>query len=74
MPSFEWITHDWASLIDGFGNRKMISLEDFRGLSGLDEDADWMSLAQEWGRKQSPVIDVGVIGQDSETVTLRKRP
>ena len=45
-----------AQLNYSFENSKTISLQDFLTRSALEGDSDWLSLAQAWGRKQSPMI------------------
>lgn len=75
-PSFEWIIRDWSALTDGFGETKTVELRQFLrrcgGLeAGIDED-NWRGVANEWGRSQSPPIDVNQ-SNDASTVILRKR-
>ena len=72
MPNFEWILRNWAELNDSFENSKTISLRDFLTRSGLEEDSDWLSLAQAWGREQSPMILIDPHARDPRIVVLHK--
>ena len=71
MASFDWITRQWSFLSDAPGNSKSIGSQEFLRRSGVDERSDWLSLAQDWGRKQSPTITVEY-RKDKSTVILRK--
>ena len=72
MPGFDWITRQWSFLSDAAGNSKSIGRHEFLRRSGVEESSDWLSLAQDWGRKQSPAIAVEY-RKDVSAVILSKR-
>jgi hypothetical protein len=72
MPSFDWITQQWSFLSDAADNSKKVGSHEFLRRSGVEQSSDWLSLAQDWGRKQSPAITVEY-RKDVSVVILRKR-